>query len=146
MPFGDERAPLTGEAVKAIGLRFLHDLGAALDRDRVLAYCRILLAAEIGIFVFLVAGTHGLIVPLAGPTSTDFVSFYAAGALADAGTPELAYDPAAHEAAEQRATAPGVEYRFFYYPPVFLLLCAFLARCPIWWPLPFSRRPPSPFT
>jgi Glycosyltransferase family 87 len=130
MPFGDARAPLTGEAVKAIGLRFLHDLGAALDRDRVLAYCRILLAAEIGIFVFLVAGTHGLIVPLAGPTSTDFVSFYAAGALADAGTPELAYDPAAHEAAEQRATAPGVEYRFFYYPPVFLLLCAFLARLP----------------
>jgi hypothetical protein len=77
-----------------------------------------------------VAGTYGLIVPLAGPTSTDFVSFYAAGALADAGTPELAYDQAAHDAAEQRATAAGIEYRFFYYPPVFLLLCAALARLP----------------
>jgi hypothetical protein len=50
--------------------------------------------------------------------------------LADAGTPELSYDQAAHDAAEQRATAPGIEYRFFYYPPVFLLLCAALARLP----------------
>ena len=111
-------------------LRFLHALGAALDRHRVLTYCRILLAVETVVFLFLVAGTHGLIAPLAGPTSTDFVSFYAAGALADSGTPVLAYDQAAHNAAEQRATAPGVEYRFFYYPPVFLLLCAALARLP----------------
>jgi len=105
-------------------------LGGALDRDRASGYCRLLLALEIAVFLFLVAGTHGLIVPLAGPTSTDFVSFYAAGALADAGTPELAYDQPAHDAAEQRATAAGVEYRFFYYPPVFLLLCAALARLP----------------
>ncbi len=111
-------------------LHFLYVLGAALDRDRVLAYCRILLAVETAAFLFLVAGTHGLIVPLTRPTSTDFVSFYAAGALADSGTPELAYDQAAHDAAEQRATAAGIEYRFFYYPPVFLLLCAALARLP----------------
>jgi hypothetical protein len=116
--------------VTITGLRFLHALGAALDRDRMLAYCRVLLAVETAVFLFLVAGTHGLIVPLAGPTSTDFVSFYAAGALADGGTPELAYDQAAHDAAEQRATAAGVEYRFFYYPPVFLLLCAALAHLP----------------
>jgi hypothetical protein len=122
--------PSTGEAVTSNALRFLYALGAALDRDRVLAYCRILLAVETAVFFFLIAGTHGLIVPLAGPTSTDFVSFYAAGALADAGTPELAYDQAAHDAAEQRATAAGIEYRFFYYPPVFLLLCAALARLP----------------
>jgi alpha-1,2-mannosyltransferase len=116
--------------VTSTALRFLHALGAALDRDRVLTYCRILLAVETAVFLFLVAGTHGLIVPLAGPTSTDFVSFYAAGALADAGTPELVYDHAAHDLAEQRATAAGIEYRFFYYPPVFLLLCAALARLP----------------
>jgi glycosyl transferase family 87 len=105
-------------------------LDAALDRDRVLAYCRVLLAVEVAVFLFLVAGTHGLIVPLTGPTSTDFVSFYAAGDLVDAGTPQLVYDQAAHDAAEQRVTAPGLEYRFFYYPPVFLLLCAALARLP----------------
>jgi alpha-1,2-mannosyltransferase len=122
--------PLVGEAVTTTGLRFLYVLGAALDRDRVLTYCRVLLAVEVVAFLFLVAGTYGLIVPLAGPTSTDFVSFYAAGALADAGTPELSYDHAAHEVAEQRATAAGIEYRFFYYPPVFLLLCATLAHLP----------------
>jgi alpha-1,2-mannosyltransferase len=112
------------------GLRFCRSLGNLLDRRRLIAYCAILLSIEVGGFLFLVAGTHGLIVPLDSPTSTDFVSFYAAGSLADAGTPELAYGQAAHHAAEERATAPGVEYRFFYYPPVFLLLCALLARIP----------------
>ena len=63
------------------GLRLLYGLGAALDRRRVLAYCRILLAVETAVFLFIVAGTHGLIVPLAGPTSTDFVSFYAGACL-----------------------------------------------------------------
>jgi alpha-1,2-mannosyltransferase len=116
--------------VTSIGLRSLGPLGAALDRDRVLAYCRILLMVETAVFLFAVAGTYGLIVPLAGPTTTDFVSFYAAGALADSGTPELAYDQTAHDAAEQHATAAGIEYRFFYYPPVFLLLCAALAYLP----------------
>ena len=112
------------------GLHFCRSLGHRLNHDRVIAYSAILLAIEIGCFLFLVAGTHGLIVPLDTPTSTDFVSFYAAGSLADAGRPELAYDQAAHQAVEERATAPGVEYRFFYYPPVFLLLCALLARLP----------------
>jgi alpha-1,2-mannosyltransferase len=116
--------------VTSTALRYLHALGAALDRDRVLTYCRILLAVETAMFLFLAAGTYGLIVPLAAPTSTDFVSFYAAGALADSGAPELAYDQPAHDAAEQRATAAGIEYRFFYYPPIFLLLCAALARLP----------------
>jgi alpha-1,2-mannosyltransferase len=100
------------------------------DRRRIITLCAILLAVELGGFSFLVAGTHGWIVPLAEPASTDFVSFYAAGSLADAGTPELAYDQPAHQAAEERATEPGIQYRFFYYPPVFLLLCAGLARLP----------------
>src|ERR1700730_5226658 len=122
--------PSVGEAVTISGLRFVYALGAALERDRVLTYCRVVLTVEIVVFLFLVAGTYGLIVPLAGPTSTDFVSFYAAGALADAGTPELAYDQAAHDTAEQRATESGIESRFSYSPPVFLLLCAALARLP----------------
>src|SRR5216684_2547398 len=111
-------------------MRFFRDLEGSLGRGRIFTYCGILLAVEIGVFAMFIAGTHGLIVPLSGATSTDFVSFYAAGTLADAGEPELAYDRGTHYLAEQRATAPGVEYRFFYYPPVFLLLCAALARLP----------------
>lgn len=90
----------------------------------------LLLAAELALFVFLAAGTHGWIVPLKTPTSTDFVSFYAAGSLADSGTPRLAYDRAAHYAAEERAAAPGIVYNFFYYPPPYLVVCAALARLP----------------
>lgn len=112
------------------GVCFPHCLGNWLGRQHVLAFCGILLAIEIGVFSFLVAGTHGWIVPLAEPASTDFVSFYAAGSLTDAGKPELAYDQPAHRAAEERATEPGIQYRFFYYPPVFLLLCGVLAHLP----------------
>ncbi|HJU18320.1 MAG TPA: glycosyltransferase family 87 protein [Stellaceae bacterium] len=108
-------------------LRRLDDL---LDRPRILAYSRILLALEMALFLFMITGTHGWIVPLDQPNSTDFVSFYAAGSLADAGTPALAYDQAAHYVAEQQATAAGIPYQFFYYPPVYLLLCAALARLP----------------
>jgi hypothetical protein len=104
--------------------------GAWLDRQRIFAYGTILLVLEIAAFLFFVAGTHGLIVPTTEPTTTDFVSFYAAGDLANAGTSHLAYDQAAHRAAEERATEPGIRYQFFYYPPVYLLLCALLARLP----------------
>jgi len=108
----------------------LRRAGGLLNRSRVLRYCALLLAIEAALALFIVAGTHGLVVPLDKPTSTDFVSFYAAGSLADAGTPELAYNQAAHHAAQQRATEPGIRYNFFYYPPVFLLLCAALAQLP----------------
>jgi hypothetical protein len=105
-------------------------IGAWLDRRRVRAGAAILLALQLAGFLFIVTGTHGWIVPLDKPTTTDFVSFYAAGALANAGTPALAYDHAAHLAAEERVTAAGIEYQFFNYPPVFILVCAALATLP----------------
>ena len=104
--------------------------GDFLDRRRTAMLGGALLAIELAILLFLIAGTHGWIVPLERPTTTDFASFYAAGTLADSGTPALAYDEATHYAAEQQATAPGIEYQFFYYPPVFLLLCALFGRLP----------------
>src|SRR5215831_138863 len=104
--------------------------GNLLDCRRLLSYCKILLALEILGSLFFVAGTYGLIVPLTKPLTTDFVSFYAAGTLTDAGTPQLVYDQAQHHAAEERATAAGIEYNYFYYPPVFLLMCALLGHLP----------------
>src|ERR1051325_7734925 len=104
--------------------------GAWLTRERVRIGAALLVAIELSFFLFFVAGTHGWIVPLDRPTTTDFASFYAAGALADAGTPQLAYDHTAHLAAEEAATAPGIEYQFFNYPPVYLLICAVLAVMP----------------
>jgi alpha-1,2-mannosyltransferase len=104
--------------------------GGWLTRRRICVYAAFLLCLEVAGLAWFVAGTHGWIVPLGGPVSTDFVSFYAAGRLADDGTPALVYQPAAHYAAEQAATEPGIPYNFFYYPPVFILLCAVLARLP----------------
>lgn len=104
--------------------------GDWLDRRRIGLLAGVLLAVELLFFAFIVAGTHGWIVPLDKPCTTDFVSFYAAGTLADAGTPALAYDQAVHLATEEAITAPGIQYQFFFYPPVYLLLCAVLARLP----------------
>jgi alpha-1,2-mannosyltransferase len=104
--------------------------GELLSRKQIYAGCRILLAIEIAVFLFMIAGTYGLIVPLEKPTTTDFVSFYAAGSLAGTGSPQLAYDRVEHLAAEERATKVGIEYNFFYYPPTFLLICTGLAHLP----------------
>jgi alpha-1,2-mannosyltransferase len=104
--------------------------GDWLTRRRVRAYVTILLVIELAVFSFLVAGTHGWIVPLDKPNTTDFVSFYAAGRLADAGTPALAYDQAAHLAAEEAIVGQGIQYQFFNYPPVYEALFAPIALLP----------------
>lgn len=103
---------------------------AWLHRDRIIGWSGILLTAELLMLAFLIAWTHGAIIPIEHPTTTDFASFYAAGKLALADTPALAYDHAAHHAAEMAATQTGIQYQFFFYPPVFLLLCAPLALLP----------------
>jgi alpha-1,2-mannosyltransferase len=103
---------------------------AWFTRRRALAYAAGLLAVEVAAFLLIAAIQRNYIVTLDRPTTTDFASFYAAGALADAGTPALAYDRAAHHAAEERATSPGINYSYFYYPPIFLLVCAALAAAP----------------
>jgi alpha-1,2-mannosyltransferase len=108
----------------------LNRLGNALDRRRVLAYAAMLLVVETSLAVFVVAGTHGLLNFSGERMSTDFVSFYAAGTLADENAPAMAYHPAEHFLAEQQARNPSIEYNYFYYPPVFLVVCAALAHLP----------------
>lgn len=104
--------------------------GEWLTAKRLRLYVVILLIAELAVFGFIVAGTHGWIVPLDKPNTTDFVSFYAAGRLADAGTPALAYDHAAHLAAEEAVVGQGIQYQFFNYPPVYEALFALVAHLP----------------
>ena len=102
---------------------------AWLDRRRVIGWSAVLLTLELLALGFLALWSHGVFVAQP-PTTTGFSSFYAAGRLALGPAPYLAYDPAAHYAAQQAATAPGVEHFVFFYPPVWLLLCAPLARLP----------------
>jgi len=104
--------------------------GEWLSRGRLRLYAIILLVCELAVFGFIVAGTHGWIVPLDKPNTTDFVSFYAAGSLADSGTPALAYDHAAHLAVEEAIVGQGIQYQFFNYPPVYQMLFAPVAHLP----------------
>jgi hypothetical protein len=82
------------------------------------------------LFAFFVAGSHNAFVRLPQPTTTDFASFYAAGRLAESGRAASAYDVPAHRAVEEQVTAPGIDYKYFFNPPPFLLICAPLAALP----------------
>jgi alpha-1,2-mannosyltransferase len=104
--------------------------GEWLSAKRLRLYVTILLVCELAVFAFIVAGTHGWIVPLDGPNTTDFVSFYAAGRLADAGTPALAYDLTAHLHAEEAIAGQGIQYQYFNYPPVYQAVFALVAHLP----------------
>ncbi len=101
-----------------------------MTRERIIAGGQALLLVELTILVMLALWQHGVITGQVSRTSSDFVSFYAAGKLALAGTPALAYDQAAHFLTEQQFTVAGAPYQYFFYPPVFLLLCAPLALLP----------------
>jgi hypothetical protein len=61
---------------------------------------------------------------------TDFLSFYAASRLALSGHPSQAYNVAAHHAAEAAVFGRDLGYAAFFYPPLFLLVCAPLAVLP----------------
>ncbi|PPQ26548.1 glycosyltransferase family 87 protein [Rhodopila globiformis] len=111
--------------------RALHSLGdgAWLTRRRLLAAATVLLLLEAALLGIVIAGSHGLF-GRGEPTTTDFISFYAAGRLADGGTPALVYDRIAHGAAERQVANAAIPYIYFYYPPTYVLVCAVLARLP----------------
>ncbi|HEX4112316.1 MAG TPA: glycosyltransferase family 87 protein [Stellaceae bacterium] len=108
--------------------------GDFLDRARVIGWGRTLLIVELVALIAIAAGTYGLYVHLSAPSSTDFISFFAAGRLADSGAPALAYDAARHHAMEQAVFGDSrLPYAyFFFYPPTFLVLCALVALIPVY--------------
>jgi alpha-1,2-mannosyltransferase len=85
---------------------------------------------ELLVLVFLALWQRGLLVPDVHSPASDFVSFYAAGELALAGTPQYAYDQAVHYLVQQQSSGTEAAHQFFFYPPIFLLLCAPLATMP----------------
>ena len=82
------------------------------------------------VLLLMIAGTHGWLVRGVKPNTTDYVSFWAAGRLADQGMARLAYDHAAHLRVEEAATQPGIGYQYFFNPPPYLLIMAPLAWLP----------------
>jgi len=96
---------------------------------RLVILAALALTREIG---FIAAGRSpidGGTVSYSKPRS-DFVSYYAAGSLALKGLPEDAYRRPAHYAEELRVAKHKIGYNYFYYPPIYLMLCALFALVP----------------
>ncbi|HLZ66971.1 MAG TPA: glycosyltransferase family 87 protein [Aliidongia sp.] len=106
--------------------------GAWLNRERVIAYGRLLFGLETVALIVIALGTYGVFVPLDAPTSTDFLSFFSAGYLADQGHAALIYDQHSHQLAEQAVFGdPKIPYSYwFFYPPTFVTYCALAALLP----------------
>jgi len=82
-------------------------------------------------FLIIAVTTYGVFGPMQTPSSTDFISFYAAGDLANLGLAPLVYNQDMHQSAVREIFGdPALPYYYFFYPPVFLLLCQGLARLP----------------
>jgi hypothetical protein len=90
----------------------------------------LLLAAQVVVLGFLIAGSYGLVKKY-GPDTVSFVGFYAAGELATEGHPEQAYEQKPQYEAEEKLTHRGVLYLPFLYPPVYMLVCAPLKLLPL---------------
>jgi alpha-1,2-mannosyltransferase len=101
-----------------------------LREDRVKRWAVAACLLQALVLAVMIAGTHGWLVSGVKPNSTDYVSFYAAGRLADQGRPALAYDKAAHLAAEEAVTERGIGYQYFFNPPPFLLVMGPFAALP----------------
>lgn len=103
---------------------------AWLDAPRARAWAAILLGCCIIGAVAWVVTARDLIDAAGRPLGTDFLSFYAAAQLALAGLPALAWDPAAHAAAETAVFGRDLGYWAFFYPPPFLALVTPLGLLP----------------
>jgi hypothetical protein len=101
-----------------------------LNAKRIRAYSLILFAMNVLGFAAWIGLSHGLIDHSGKPLGTDFMSFYAASKLALTGHAAQAWDPYAHQAAQDAIFGRQLGYWAFFYPPAYLLICTPLALLP----------------
>ena len=102
-----------------------------MTRARMRVYSLLLLVAYAATIVVLLATANGIVDTAGRPIGTDFANVYAAGKLALAGEPALAYDWPAHHAVQKRISGrDDIPYYGWHYPPAFLLVAAALAALP----------------
>ncbi len=106
-----------------------------LNRERALAYARILFFLTFAGALIWIALARGGIDRAGKPLGTDFVGFWTASELALEGRAIDAYRVAAHWDAQRALFGPNVAYTAFFYPPPYLLLCLPLAALPYFWSL-----------
>ena len=110
--------------------------GEWLTPARLRGYAALLVAAYALAAVVWIALAHGMVDRNNKPIGTDFSNVYAAGTLALAGKPAVAYDWSREHAVE-KATFGGRDVPFFgwHYPPLFLIVATVLALLPYGWAL-----------
>jgi hypothetical protein len=101
-----------------------------LDQRRAKAYRNILLGVSLVDLLAWVGLSHDGVDPTGKVLGTDFLSFYAASRLVLAGDPAGVYRMAIHRAAEISVFGHDFGYAAFFYPPLFLLICAPLTLLP----------------
>src|SRR5205809_919794 len=107
--------------------------GSFVTRERMRAYSLLLLVAYVATIVVLLATADGIVDAAGRPLGTDFANIYAAGKLALAGEPALAYDWPAHHAMQKRISGrEDIGYYGWHYPPAFLLVALVLAATGRW--------------
>jgi len=94
---------------------------------------RTLAIAIAGIYAFLALREWASI--FASPTFTDYLSYWTAGKFALAGSPDMAYDVAAHRAFEISLVDVEGKMLPFPYPPPFLILVTPFSVLPYAWSL-----------
>jgi alpha-1,2-mannosyltransferase len=117
--------------------RWLDRLARAswLDAARAQAWRNVLLGLTgLAVLTWCALSRNGLDV-LGKPLGTDFLSFYAASKLVLTGHAAGAYSVPLHHATEAAVFGHDVGYPAFFYPPLFLLICAPLAALPYFWAL-----------
>ena len=101
-----------------------------LNRERAVAYTRILFFFTFALALIWIALAHGGMDRAGKPIGADFVSFWTASQLALSGRAADVYDVAAHWDAQKALFGPDVAYTAFFYPPLYLLICLPLAALP----------------
>ncbi len=91
-----------------------------LNRERAVAYTRILFFFTFALALIWIALAHGGIDRAGKPLGTDFVSFWTASKLALDGRAADVYDVATHWDAQKALFGPDVAYSAFFYPPPYL--------------------------
>jgi hypothetical protein len=102
-----------------------------MSRARAIAYGWIFLAAQLVLLGFLALRSHGVIGGAPSDETTDFMMIYASGTMANAGAPDQVYDLVRQSALQQKifgGPLDGIEP--FFYPPIYLIVCAALAGLP----------------
>ena len=112
-------------------LTILRD-GAWITRDRILAFCRLMLAMGIILLGALFLTSNGKVDRFERPIGTDFSQIWVGGLWTLDGVPEKAFDNDAHYRRQRQEFPPSEDFFAWGYPPMLLAVAAVFALFPYW--------------